>query len=158
MGSPARQARPSLAQKSRAWAAFFGPTGGPCAAKMRPDCWLGPGLGSIFGSFWEGPVRKPDGPTKNTLRLGLGRIFRPDSWAGSGLGRHFLCRAFGPARPEKMPRYTHQPAYIPDMEYDSNFLYAASSSYSFSVKPIFHCQFLQVKLQCTNCRFIIKPM
>jgi hypothetical protein len=81
----------------------FWPDGRAWAAEMRPDCLLGPGLGSRFGGFWEGPARKPDGPTKNSsLGLGLGRFFRPDSRAGPGLGSHFRFWALswpGPTRP-----------------------------------------------------------
>jgi hypothetical protein len=74
---------------------IFWPDGRAWTAKSRPDCWLGPDLDSIFGSFWEGPARKPDGPTKNTpLVPGLDKIFRPDSRAGPGLSHHFLCEAF----------------------------------------------------------------
>jgi hypothetical protein len=81
----------------------FWPDGRAWAAEMRPDSLLGPGLGSRFADFWEGPARKPDGPTeKSSFGPGLGRFFRPDSRAGPGLGSHFQFRALSrpsPTRP-----------------------------------------------------------
>jgi hypothetical protein len=80
---------------------IFLPDGRVWAAEMRPDCLLRPGLGSRFRGFWEGPARKPDGPTENSsLGPGLGRLFRPDSRAGPGLGSHFFWALSwpGPAR------------------------------------------------------------
>jgi hypothetical protein len=54
----------------------FWPDGRAWAAEMRPDSLLGPGLGSRFAGFWEGPARKPDGPTeKSSFGPGLGRFF-----------------------------------------------------------------------------------
>jgi hypothetical protein len=101
----ARQARSGL--KISGLGCIFCPNGRAWAAETRPDYWLGLGMCSIFESFWEGPARKLDGPTKNTsLGPGLGRFFRPDSQAGPGLGRRFLCRAFswpGPASPRRCP-------------------------------------------------------
>jgi hypothetical protein len=101
MGSPARQARPG--PKISGLGRVFWPDGRAWAAEMRPDSLLGPGLGSKFRGFREGPAWKPDGPIeKSLLGPGLGRFFRPDSQAGLGLGSHFQFRALswsGPTRP-----------------------------------------------------------
>jgi hypothetical protein len=102
-GSPARPE--NLGPRPHFW-----PDGRAWAAETRPDCWLGSGLGSIFDSFWKGPTRKPDGPTKNiSLGPGLGRFFRPDSRAGPV--PPFSVSGFSLARSEKMPRYRRDARY-----------------------------------------------
>jgi hypothetical protein len=105
MGSPARQARPSPARKSWAWAVFFGPMGGPGQRKCGPTAYSGRAWvadSEIFGKA------RPESSMARQKRAHSGR-----AWAdflgptvGPGLGSHFQFRALswpcptrlGPAR------------------------------------------------------------
>jgi hypothetical protein len=107
----------SLAQKSRAWAAFFGPMGRPGPQKHGPTAYSVRSWVVISKDFGKA---QPESPTawQETPHSGWAwaDIFRLDSQAGPSLGHHVLCRAFSwpgltrpdPAWPEKMPRYTWQ--------------------------------------------------
>jgi hypothetical protein len=98
----ARPEKPGPARKSWAWAAVFGPMGGPGQRKYGPTVYSGRAWVAHLDDFGKA---RPESPMARREIAYSGRawasIFRPDCRAGPALGSHFVFRALswpGPAR------------------------------------------------------------